>query len=245
MITMIPEQFKRTALLLGDSQFEKLQHSHVTVIGLGAVGYHAAEAMVRYGIGKIRLVDFDTIRESNFNRQLLALQSTLGQSKVKVAQSRLLDINPQLETEIFETFFHQDSYHEIFKNPTHIVVDAIDSFAPKVKLLEMLTQHHIPVISSMGAALKTDPSAIRSGDISETHTCPLASRIRKQLRKSNIHTGIRCVYSIEPPIPTPIPPEEKEYYERGRKRAPVGSISFITGIFGYTIAAEVFKHLTR
>jgi tRNA threonylcarbamoyladenosine dehydratase len=244
---MIPETFKRTALLVGEPLFTKLQHSHVTVIGLGAVGYHAAEAMVRFGIGTIRLVDFDLIHPGNLNRQLLALHSTLGHSKIKTAQSRLLDINPQLNIELFETFFHEESYPDIFKNPTDIVVDAIDSFTPKVTLLEKLTRHHIPVISSMGAALKTDPAAIRTGDISETHTCPLASRIRKKLRQSGIQSGIRCVYSIEPPFPhaTPSPIPEKEFYERGRKRNPVGSISFVTGIFGYTIASEVFKHLTR
>lgn len=242
------EAFKRTILLIGEENFTRLQEAHVTVIGLGAVGYHAAEAMVRFGLGHLRLVDFDTIRETKLNRQLLALHSTLGTSKVNTAATRLLDINPHLQVERFECFCHEENFHTIFAQKTSLVVDAIDSFTPKVKLLELLTKEQIPVISSMGAALKTDAWAIRCGDISETHTCPLAARIRKKLRQCGITKGIRCVYSIEPrpaPAAQPVIATEKEFYERGRKRNPVGSISFITGIFGYTIASEVFNMIIK
>jgi len=242
---MIPERFKRTSLLLGEEAYEKLHNSHVTIIGLGAVGFHSAEALVRSGLGSIRLADFDIIRESNLNRQLLALHSTLGKSKVQTARERLLEINPNLKVEAFESFFHEESYPKIFAQPTDIVLDAIDSFSPKLALLQSLYHQGIPVISSMGAARRTDPFAIRVGDISKTLVCPLAARIRRTLRRKGIARGIRCVYSLETPPPQDFSLEEgeEEYYKRGRPRRPQGSIAHITGIFGYIAAGEILNHL--
>lgn len=246
---VIPERFSRTALLLGDNAIKKLADSHVTVVGLGAVGTNAAEAIVRSGVGKIRLVDFDIIRESNVNRQLLALNSTIGKPKVEAARSRLKDINPDLEIECFETFFHEDTFRDVFNNNTHIVVDAIDSLTPKLKLLELLHERGIPVVSSMGAAWKTDPLAVRVGDLSDTRVCPLAARIRKHLRKRGINGGIRCVYSLQQPVKPKTkeenPAPEEEYYKRGRDRQPAGSISYMTGIFGYMTAWAALDFLQR
>ncbi len=242
---MIPERFKRTALLLGDNAYRRLESSHVTIVGLGAVGYHAAEAMVRYGVGGIRLVDFDILRESNINRQLLALNSTTGMPKVAVARDRLLDINPGLRVETYESFFHHDTFEQLFQTPTDLVVDAIDSFSPKLALVTMLLQRQIPLVSSMGAALRTDPLAITVDDIWETKVCPLAGRLRKFLRRQQVEGGFPCVYSTETPAGTMIPPEDEiePCYDRGRQRNTIGSISYITGIFGYLAAAEALKSL--
>ncbi len=242
---MIPERFKRTALLLGDNAYERLASSHVTVVGLGAVGYHAAEAMVRYGTGAIRLVDFDVIQESNINRQLLALDSTTGMAKATAARQRLLDINPDLKVETHESFFHHDTFHELFKQPTDLVVDAIDSFSPKLTLVSLLVRQQIPLVSSMGAALRTDPLAVTVDDIWETKVCPLAGRMRKFLRRQGVQGNFPCVYSTETPIHAMVPPEDEEepFYDRGRQRNTIGSISYITGIFGYMAAAEALKSL--
>lgn len=239
----LDDRFQRTSMLIGEKKFRELQDLHVTIIGLGAVGSHAAEAITRMGVMNLRIVDFDIIRESNINRQLLALNSTLGLSKVQAARLRLMDINPCLNLEVFESFFHEEEFEKIFTIPTHIVIDAIDSFTPKVRLLTLLMEKDIPVISSMGAAGRTDPAQIKTGDLFESTGCALASRIRKELRKNGINSGIRCVYSMETrrkPQDT-IETGEEEYYSRGRTRKSLGSISFITGIFGYMMASEVFQ----
>lgn len=240
--------FRRTRLLLGDESCEILERSHVTVIGLGAVGGWVAEHIVRCGVGALRLVDFDMIRESNFNRQILALHSTLGRPKTHAARNRFLDINPRLGLEVFDLFCHEETFDIIFAQSTDLVIDAIDSFTPKVRLLEMAVKRGIPIISSMGAALRRDPLAIRVADISETRICPLAFRIRKELRKRGIVSGVRCVFSEERPaavaeLEQPFFPEP-EHILRGRKRAVIGSISYMTGIFGCVIAAEAINHLT-
>jgi tRNA A37 threonylcarbamoyladenosine dehydratase len=243
---MIPERFKRTALLIGDHAYKRLASSHVTVVGLGAVGYHAAEAMVRYGIGGIRLVDFDVIRESNINRQLLALDSTTGMAKAAAARQRLLDINPNLKVETHESFLHHDTFHQLFRRPTDLVVDAIDSFSPKLTLVSLLMRQQIPLVSSMGAALRTDPLAVTVDDIWETKVCPLAGRMRKFLRRQGVQGHFPCVYSTETPAHALVPPEQEEdepFYDRGRQRNTIGSISYITGIFGYIAASEALKSL--
>jgi len=243
----IPKPFERTAMLLGPEFLHYLTTRHITIIGLGAVGFHAAESIVRFGVGNIRIVDFDTIHPSNLNRQLLALHSTIGQPKTEIAKKRLLDINPSLHIETFETFFHEDTFNLIFEKPTDIVIDAIDSFTPKINLLQLLVKNNIPVISSMGAARRTDPTCIKTGDIFESSVCPLAFRIRQVLRKAGISKGITCVYSTETPHKNKWTPSEheEETYKRGRVRQSVGSISYITGIFGYMIAWEVLKYFEK
>ncbi|MBN1411156.1 MAG: tRNA threonylcarbamoyladenosine dehydratase [Spirochaetales bacterium] len=241
------ESFDRTFLLLGEKLMGNLKMAHVSVIGLGAVGSHALEALCRMGIGTVRIVDFDVLRPSNINRQLLALQTTLGKKKTEVAFDRIKAINPECTVEIHEKFFHSDTFKDIFKEPTDFVIDAIDGLSTKTLLIKGLFEKKIPFISSMGAANKLDPMKIRIGDLSEAQNCPLAKRIRKRLKKFGIQKGIRCVYSAEPPRTgsgTPLP-EEEEILVRGRQRQPIGSISFITGIFGYMAAAEAFHYLTR
>lgn len=236
------EKFKRTELLLGSEAMERLERSTVTVIGLGAVGSHAIESLARSGIGALKIVDFDEIGISNFNRQLLALEPEIGRLKTDVAFDRLKQINPDMKVECFNTLCHKETFDQVFNSGTDLVVDAIDSLNPKVNTLYQLVQHKIPVISSMGAARRKDPTAIRTGDISETVGCPLAKVVRKRLRRMGIDGGIHCVYSTEIAKKGTVSDNlEDNYLESGRLRNPMGSLSMISGIFGYTVALEALK----
>ena len=246
-------RFHRTELLLGRAALERLRGATVLVAGLGAVGSYAVEGLARAGVGHLRLVDFDVLRPSNINRQLYALESTLGRPKVEVAAERVRDIHPGCIVDAQRVFVDADTAPAVLAGPPDAVVDAIDSFAPKAALLRAAVAAGVFVVSSMGAATRTDPGAIRVGDLSATEACPLARRLRKQLRRQGVERGIRCVYSVEPPRTTarPLPPDagadapEEETLRRGRPRAPLGSLSCLTGIFGLTAANEVILHLAR
>jgi tRNA A37 threonylcarbamoyladenosine dehydratase len=205
------------------------------VCGLGAVGSYATEALARAGIGRLRLVDFYRVQENNLNRQLYALRSTIGRPKVDVAAERVRDINPHCTIEPMPLFIDHATLPDVLGGAPDVVIDAIDSLSPKVALLRAAVEGGLPVISSMGAATRTDPMAVRVADISQTNGCPLARLLRKQLRRQGIHTGIRCIYSTEPAAKSAAPPETKD---RGRPRSPLGSISFLTGLFGLIAARE-------
>lgn len=236
------EKFKRTELLLGSVAMDRLESATVTVVGLGAVGSHVIEALARSGIGTLRIVDFDEIGISNFNRQLLALEPNIGRLKTDVAFEHLKQINPDMQVECFNTLCHKETFEYIFSSNTDIVVDAIDSLNPKVNMLYELVQRKIPVISSMGAARRKDPTAIKTGDISETMGCPLAKSVRKRLRRMGVDTGIHCVYSTEIATKDSVSDNlEDNYFDSGRLRNPMGSLSMISGIFGYCIALETIK----
>ncbi|MBF0204863.1 MAG: tRNA threonylcarbamoyladenosine dehydratase [Desulfamplus sp.] len=236
------EKFKRTELLLGSRAMDKLEESTATVIGLGAVGSHAIEALARSGIGKLKIVDFDEIGISNFNRQLLALEPNIGRLKTDVAFERLKQINPDMQVECFNILCHKDTFDDVFSSGTDIVVDAIDSLNPKVNILYELVKRKIPVVSSMGAARRKDPLAIKTGDISETIVCPLAKSVRKRLRRMGVDGGIHCVYSTEISKKDTVSDIlEKNYFDNGRLRNPMGSLSMISGIFGYIVALEAVK----
>ncbi len=236
------EKFKRTELLLGKAVMDHLEKVNITVIGLGAVGSHVIEALARSGVGTMRIVDFDTVGISNFNRQLLAVEPNLGRLKTHAARERLLQINPDITVEVFNTLCHQETFDEVFCSPTDVVVDAIDSLNPKVNILFELVQRKIRVVSSMGAARRMDPSAITTGDISETRGCPLARSVRKRLRRRGIDSGIHTVYSTEIVEKTSVSQEtEANFLDSGRQRNPMGSLSMISGIFGYVAALEALK----
>ena len=242
------KRFHRTELLLGASGLKKLADARVTVVGLGAVGSFAVEGLARAGVGHLRIVDFDEVRESNINRQLLALESTLGQSKADVAHRRIKDINPRCEVDIHPVFVDAATAPGLLAQPTDALLDAIDSLGPKTELLTAAVRAGIPwIMSSMGAAWRTDPAFIRSGDIAETNRCPLARLIRKRLRRAGIARGIRCVYSTEPLPASALrrapPDDEEEVLQRGRRRTPLGSLACITGIFGLTMACDTLRHL--
>lgn len=177
------ERFIRLERLVGPDNLELLQKSRVTVIGLGAVGSYAVEAMARSGVGHLCLIDHDTVSLSNINRQLYALESTIGKPKAELARQRVLDINPYCNVNAKQFFVNEDTLDDALEGPPDLVIDAIDSFLPKVKLLKVVVEREIPVISSMGAALKTDPSKIQMGPLYESNYCSLARKVRKLLRK--------------------------------------------------------------
>ncbi len=238
------ERHKRTELLLGKEAIEKLHQSNVTVIGLGAVGSHAVESLARCGVGTIRIVDFDTISESNFNRQLYAIEPNLNRLKTDAASERINQIDPGIKVEVFNTLCHAENFNEVFASPTDVIIDAIDSLNPKVNILYEAVSREIKIVSCMGAARKIDPSKITSGDISETIMCPLAKFVRKRLRNRGVYNGIRCVYSTELISKNTVSKEvEPNSYKSGRDRKPVGSLPMITGIFGYIAAIEALKLL--
>jgi len=241
VVKPINDRFARTRLLLGDAAFARLQNAHVTVVGLGAVGSYAVEGLARAGVGRLRLVDFDRVAPSNINRQLYALESTLGQPKHELAAARVRDINPACEVETLPLFVNRDTVGQVLAPPAQFVVDAIDSLNAKAALLEACARAGLPVFSSMGAARRLDPSLIRVADLSKTTVCPLARFVRKRLHKRGIFEGVRCVYSIEPvPEESVGEPEEIETLAPGgRERRPMGSMSCITGIMGLTLAREV------
>lgn len=192
------DRLTRTRMLLGDKGLSRLQNAAVMVVGLGAVGGYALEALARSGIGRLVLVDFDVFDESNINRQILALTSTVGQKKTEVARRRVLDINPDCIVETRDMFVNADTLPQLLDIPVDFVVDAIDALNPKCCLMEALYERGIPFISSMGAALKTDPSFIKCGTLSASKNCGLAKFIRKRLRKRGLEISrINCVYSDE------------------------------------------------
>ncbi|MDD3053894.1 MAG: tRNA threonylcarbamoyladenosine dehydratase [Endomicrobiaceae bacterium] len=237
------EQFLRTELLLGKEKTEKIFKSKIAIIGLGAVGSFCTEALARIGVGNLKLVDFDKIQVTNINRQLYALHSTIGQKKVDLAKKRVLDINPKCNIETLEVFVNTDTFEQIFKNDVDFVIDAIDSYNPKLRLIEYCYKNNIKIISSMGAALKTDPFSIKYADLFDTHHCKLAERLRGDLRKLGISKGIPCVFSEQSPQIKPIPLPEEENQNFGKNGGPkiLGSSPIITGIFGLLLANKAVE----
>jgi len=236
-------QFARTEQLLGD-RFRRLAKAQVTVCGLGAVGSYAVEALARAGIGQLRIVDFDIVNMSNINRQLFALHSTVGTEKTTVARDRIRDINPACNVDVRHCFIGSDTVESLLDPPPDVLVDAIDSVASKVILMKAASERSIPLVSSMGAAGRIDPTRIRVVDLDETHGCPLARIIRKRLHRHGIYRGIRCIYSTErAQNKRPVPPSAREEpaNTRGRVRIPIGSASWVTGAFGCAAAGEAVR----
>jgi tRNA A37 threonylcarbamoyladenosine dehydratase len=236
------DRFKRVEQLIGAHHLQKLRAATVAVFGLGAVGSFALEALARSGIGRFILVDFDEVRTSNFNRQLFAVESSKGRLKAHVAQDRVLAVNPAAQVRALTEFADKASIQNMLSIKPDVVIDAIDSLKPKTELIEYCMTNRIPIVSSMGAGDKTDPFLIRVGDLSETEHCPLARRVRKRLRRAGIEEGVRCVYSPEIPHRSHAAAEE-EFYKRGRERVSVGTICYMTGMFGLYTAYEALRIL--
>lgn len=243
------DRFLRIERLLGPEACARLRQSSVTVAGLGAVGGHAMEGLARAGVGCLRLVDFDVVRRHNINRQIIALESTIGHEKVVAARERVLQINPACQVEIVRLFINRESAATVLMPVPDLLIDAIDAVGPKVELLAAAHARQIPVISSMGAALRTDPSQVRIGDLMQTKNCPLARRIRRKLRLRGIGPGISCVYSTEAVDFDYRDPEEDEDSDlappaaQGKPRRVLGSLPTLTGIFGLLIANRAILQL--
>lgn len=227
--------FERSHILIGYEGIARLQASHVLIAGIGGVGSFTAEALARLGVGKLTLIDHDIVSPSNINRQLIALNSSVGKLKTTVMAERILDINPNCEITVLNEFLTPDNMPTLLAQPFDVVVDAIDSMSSKTALIEIAWRQNITIFSSMGAGGKLDPSQIRTGDLMDTTICKLAKQLRGHLRKRGVGRGIQTVYSIEPSIP-PLPPEA---VERGRARAVNGTVSYMPSIFGLTLAGLV------
>ena len=241
----------RTALLLGEDALQRLAGKRVAVFGLGGVGGMAAEALVRSGVGRVLLVDFDTVSPSNINRQVLALHSTVGRLKVDVARERLLDIRPDLVIETHAVFILPEGSNGLVKGCDY-VVDAIDSVPSKVGLLLECLRERIPVISCMGAGNKLDPSRFEVADLYATSVCPLCRVMRHELRKAGV-TALNVVYSREQPllpIAVDLPGHPELEDDRAdadsyppKKRRPPGSVSFVPPAAGLVAAGKVIRDL--
>jgi len=248
--------FTRTEWLIGEKALRKLHSSTVAVFGIGGVGSFAAEALARCGVGTLILVDHDKVCPTNINRQIHADVTTVGRPKVEVMKERLLKINPALNIVGRAAFYGPDSADELLDTGCDYVVDAIDTIGSKIDLVVRCKQKGIPVISSMGAGNKMDPTAFRVADIYETSVDPIAKVMRRELKRRGIDS-LKVVYSTEPPIKprytctncdgadhsdVMAPPEGAGAQAKGRKHPP-GSISFVPPVVGFIIASEVVKDL--
>ena len=243
---MSDKRFARTQMLLGKDGITKLNKATIMIIGLGAVGGYVLEALARSGIGNFILVDFDSFDESNINRQILALGETLGMKKTDVAKQRVLSINPMAKITTIDTFVNNETIADLLAHNPDFAVDAIDSLNPKCCLIQALIEHDIPFISSMGAALKTDPSKIKFGNLSNSKNCSLAKFVRKRLRKRNIDISkIKSVWSEEQiSLPDQAIAIDETTSEGSRIRHTLGSLPTITAIFGLTIANEIILNIS-
>ena len=233
---------ERTELLIKEKGIEKLQNANLLVVGLGGVGSFAAEFLARSGVGKMTIVDGDTVDITNVNRQLPALHSTVGKSKVEVVSERLMDINPDLQLTKINEFLNPERMEEVLGSEKFdYILDCIDSVTPKLALIIAAKRKKIKIVSCMGAGGKMDPSKVMVRDISKTYNCFLAKNVRKRLKKEKINKGIRCVFSNE------IQNEESLKMTDGAnfKRSFYGTISFMPAVFGLYAAAEIINHLLK
>lgn len=236
------EWLERTELLIGTDALQKLQNANVLVVGLGGVGSYAAETLVRAGLGNITIIDGDEVDPTNKNRQLQALDSTVGLQKAHVLKERFLDINPKLKVQVIDAFMEPDVMTTFLReNHFDFALDCIDSFVPKMSMILTLRRMKCKFISSMGAGGKLDPSKIRISDISRTSECKFAQQLRKLLKGKGVTKGILCVYSEEIQNKNSLKLTDGSNY----KKSFYGTISYMPAMFGMTMAAEVIKRLTR
>jgi tRNA A37 threonylcarbamoyladenosine dehydratase len=241
---MTGSPFQRSIELLGEDGYASLQRSFVVVLGLGGVGSHAACALARTGVGRLRLVDFDQVTLSSLNRSAVFARGDVGRAKTDVLGEHLARIAPEAEIDLRRDFFAAETADSLLADQPDFVVDAIDSEGPKLHLLATCVARGLAVVSCMGAAARRDPTQVRVADIGATSVCPLARNIRSRLRKAGIHSGVTCVYSLESPMAT-LPPDPNEpRLERGRIRRQLPSIITIPAIFGLTAAGVVCDRLS-
>ena len=230
---------ERTELLLGEEKLAMLRGANVLVVGVGGVGAYAAEMIVRSGVGRMTIADADKVSPSNINRQLVALHSTIGREKCDILAERLKDINPELNLQIVNRFIKDDETDALLDSDKFdYVVDAIDTLSPKLALIKGALDRGIPLVSSMGAGAKTDPTLMEIKDIAKTHHCPLAHMLRKRLHKIGIKRGFWAVFS-----PEPVREGAMILCEEQNKKSNVGTISYIPALFGIGCASVVIRDL--
>ncbi len=231
--------FERSLLVFEEEGILNLQDAHVLIAGIGGVGGFVAEALARAGVGSLTLLDHDRVGGSNKNRQIVALDSTIGLKKIEVMKDRILDINPECQLTLSDQFIRPDDMEKVLLPSYDFVVDAIDSLNCKVALVSTALNKGIPIVSSMGAGRRTDPSKIVIADISKTHGCGLARNMRQRLKKRGIKKGLLTVFSTE----VPNAPGPMEEIEGARGRVVNGTASYMPGIFGLMLAGKVIQFL--
>jgi len=230
---------ERTELLIGLENLNKLKNAHVLVVGLGGVGAYAAESICRAGIGEITIVDGDFIHPSNKNRQLIALESTMGKPKAETIGARLLDINPSLKLHIIQEYIKDDRMIEILDKPYDYVVDAIDTLSPKVFLIYHSVQKGLKIVSSLGSGARLDPTKIKIADLSKSYNCKLGFVLRKRLRKLGVTKGIKVVFSEDKADQNAVIVDEPGE----NKKSTVGTISYMPPIYGCMCASVAIREL--
>lgn len=231
---------QRTRLLLGEEKSERLRRAHVLVVGVGGVGAYAAEMLCRAGVGRLTLVDADTVQSTNINRQLPALHSTLGQPKVEVLAARFRDINPEVELTVLPVFLKDENIPQLLDADRYdFVVDAIDTLAPKCHLIAEALRRRIKIVSSMGAGAKSDITQIRFADIWDTYHCGLSKAVRKRLQKMGIRHKLPVVFSTEQADPKAVLLTDDEQ----NKKSTCGTVSYMPAVFGCYLAEYVIRRL--
>lgn len=230
-------KFLRTELLIGKENLNKLANSHVMVFGVGGVGGYVVEALARSGVSKISIIDNDTVSVTNINRQIIATLDYIGLSKVDVMKKRIISINPDCFVATYNLFIDENNIDSIDFSDVSYIIDAVDTITAKIAIIKKAKELNIPVITSMGAGNRLDPTQIKISDINQTKNCPLAKVMRYELKKREI-SKVKCVYSLE--IPTK--PNEKIINEDSGKEV-IASISYMPSIFGLMIASEVIKDI--
>ena len=236
------DQFSRSRLLLGETGIDKLKDAKVAVFGVGGVGGYVVEALARTGVGHFVLVDNDTVCLTNINRQIIATHSSVGKYKTEVMRERILDINPEAEVEVRNCFFLPENADEFDFSQYSYVVDAVDTVTAKLEIIMRAKAMGVPIISSMGAGNKLDPTKFAVADIYKTSMCPLAKVMRLECKKRGIKK-LKVVYSTEPAM-TPISEASDEPVAAGRRSTP-GSVAFVPSVAGLILAGEVIKDLTK
>ena len=231
--------FSRTEMLIGKDALEKLNKCRVAVFGVGGVGGYAVEALARSGVGTIDVVDSDVVDVTNINRQIIATSKTVGRKKVEVAKERINDINPNCKVNAYDVFYSDETRNLFDFDSYDYVIDAIDSVSSKLDLILACKEHNVPVISSMGAGNKLDPTKFEVDDIYKTSVCPLAKVMRRELKKRGVES-LKVVYSKEEPIAS----EQTETPSPGKRSVP-GSIAFVPSVVGLIAAGEVIKDLIK
>jgi tRNA A37 threonylcarbamoyladenosine dehydratase len=241
-----PDRFDRLVLLIGEAGLARLRLASVAVFGLGGVGSYAVEALVRGGIGRLTLVDFDRVDITNCNRQVHALSATIGQPKAQVMAERCRTINPDVQVNPLQVFYSKENSEDLLQRDFDYVLDCVDQITAKLHLIERCMAMRLPIISSMGAANKLDPTLVRVADLADTHKCRLARILRRELRRRGIAGGVKTVYSTElfrPLTDRRRDPAGQDPGHYQARRAPLGSSSVIPPLFGLTMAGEVIRDL--